>query len=158
MTSKSLIDTKAIAENFIKELISSRLGDLKVGARNEGAIVVALSGDLGSGKTTFTKSCAAFLGVSSEQVTSPTFVIQKSFPITLDEARAAGFEKLIHIDAYRLEKADEIERLHWRDTIADSANLILIEWPENIGEALPKTAKRISFTTIDENTREIVFN
>ena len=117
-----------------------------------GATVVALSGDLGSGKTTFAKSFAAVLGLRPEDVTSPTFVIEKRF----DVGDHAHFKKFIHIDAYRLEKPGEIERLGWKQTVADPGNLILIEWPEKIGEALPGDAVRISFKFIDEKTREIV--
>ena len=144
MISKSLKDTAKIAQNFVKN-IEPQLN---------GATVVALSGDLGSGKTTFAKSFAEALGLSPDDVTSPTFVIEKRF----DVGNHAHFKKFIHIDAYRLEKPEEIERLGWKDTIADAKNLILVEWPENIGEALPKNTNRIYFKFIDENSREIVFN
>lgn len=119
-----------------------------------GATVIALSGDLGSGKTTFTKAFAAALGLREEDVTSPTFVIEKRF----DMSGHAHFRRFIHIDAYRLERTAEIEKLGWKETIADPANLVLIEWPEKIGAALPKDAVTISFKFIDEKTREIVFN
>jgi tRNA threonylcarbamoyladenosine biosynthesis protein TsaE len=144
MISRSLKDTENIAFQFAKG----------VGPRPAGAAVIALSGDLGSGKTTFTKSLATYFGISAEEVTSPTFVIEKRFALKNN----SHFHTLIHIDAYRLEKPEEIERLGWRETVADKGNLVLIEWPENIGGALPKDALKISFKCIDENTREIVFN
>jgi tRNA threonylcarbamoyladenosine biosynthesis protein TsaE len=97
---------------------------------------------------------AEALGVNPETVTSPTFVIQKSFPLDVE----GPLETLVHIDAYRLEKPEEIEKLNWRETLANPANIVVIEWPENIGVALPKNATIVSFKFIDENTREIVFN
>ncbi|HVT75150.1 MAG TPA: tRNA (adenosine(37)-N6)-threonylcarbamoyltransferase complex ATPase subunit type 1 TsaE [Candidatus Paceibacterota bacterium] len=144
MVSKSVEETGKIAREFLAELMPA----------DSGATVVALSGDLGAGKTTFTKAFAAALGLSAADVTSPTFVIEKRF----DVGDHAHFRRFIHVDAYRLEKSQEIERLNWRETIADPANLVLIEWPEKIGEALPQNSIRISFRFIDENDREIVFN
>jgi tRNA threonylcarbamoyladenosine biosynthesis protein TsaE len=144
MISKSVNETSKIASDFVKNL----------SPQDGHATVIALSGDLGSGKTTFAKAFAFALGISPDDVTSPTFVIEKRFDI----GNHAHFKKFIHIDAYRLQKHEEIERLGWRDTIKDPANLVLIEWPENIGPALPNDAIRISFRFIDEKTREIVFN
>jgi len=144
MISRSLDQTRKIAREALKDLAPNK----------DGATIVALSGELGSGKTTFAKAFAEALGLNPEDVTSPTFVIEKRF----DLGNHAHFKKFVHIDAYRLEKAEEIERLGWKDTIRDKANLVLIEWPENIGRALPQHSKRISFSFIDENSREIVFN
>lgn len=144
MISKSLIDTEKMAHDFVS----------KLHPHTSGATVVALSGDLGSGKTTFTKAFAQALGISPNHITSPTFVIEKRF----DVQNHFHFKRFIHIDAYRLEKPEEIMKLGWEATLSDRGNLIVIEWPENIGAALPKDAIRISFKFIDENTREIVFN
>ncbi len=142
MISKSLAETAKIAHDFLAALVPAQ----------KGATIVALSGDLGSGKTTFTKAFAAALGLRAEDVTSPTFVIEKRF----DVGNHAHFRRFIHIDAYRLEKPEEIERLGWKETIADTGNLILIEWSENIGSALPKDAVKISFKFVSEGEREIV--
>ncbi len=145
MISKSVSDTYAIAREFADKLES----------RTDGrAVVIALRGDLGSGKTTFTKAFAEAFGIPPADIISPTFVIEKRFPIK----NHARFKTLIHIDAYRLEKAGEIEKLGWGKTIGDASNLLLIEWPENIGAALPDDSTEIDFTFIDENTREINFN
>jgi tRNA threonylcarbamoyladenosine biosynthesis protein TsaE len=141
MISTSLAETQKIA----KELIST----LK--PHSSGARILALSGDLGSGKTTFAKAVASELGISSEEVTSPTFVIMKNY----DVGGRNHFKKLIHIDAYRLEKKVEIERLGWKELVSDYENLIVIEWPEHIKEAMPRDTTLIEFQFIDENTREI---
>lgn len=144
MISKSVQDTSAIAAEFARALEP----------REGGATIIALRGDLGSGKTTFTKAFAAALGIPAEEITSPTFVIEKRF----DLEGSAFFKTLIHIDAYRLERPEEILRLGWAETLKEKGNLVLIEWPENVGDALPLNTPTISFRFIDENTREIVFN
>jgi tRNA threonylcarbamoyladenosine biosynthesis protein TsaE len=157
MISHSLKDTSAIAAEFARSLeprASSGL-DMEAGAPDSArATIIALYGDLGSGKTTFVKAFASAFGIPADEITSPTFVIEKRFDIR----GSAFFKKLIHIDAYRLERPDEILRLGWRETLADAGNLILLEWPQNIGSALPEHLPTITFTFIDENTREIVFN
>ncbi len=143
MISKSVEETGKIAGYFASEL-QPQQGH---------ATVIALEGDLGSGKTTFTKAFAAALGIAPEAVTSPTFVIEKRFDI----GDHAHFTRLVHIDAYRLEKPEEIEKLDWKETLADPENLIVVEWPGNIAGAIPEDAVRISFKFVDKETREITF-
>jgi len=106
---------------------------------HDGATVVTLSGVLGAGKTTFAQGVAKALGVE-EIVTSPTFVIEKIYAL-----QDQKFARLIHIDAYRLKGAHELEVLGWKELLADSGNLILLEWPEKVAEAIPADATRISF-------------
>src|SRR4051812_40158014 len=117
--STTLAETESLAAQLVAGLVPGR-----------NATVIGLSGDLGSGKTTFTQSIAKALGVT-ENVTSPTFVIEKIYslknPSTLTEL---NFEHLIHIDAYRLESSRELLNLGWHDIVLDPKNLILIEWPE----------------------------
>ena len=138
--SKSLGETEKIAREFLAENIS----------KNENsATVVGLYGDLGSGKTAFTQAVAKCLGVK-EAVTSPTFVIEKIYK--LDHK---NFEHLIHIDSYRLKSGDELLHLGWEEIAKNPKNLIFIEWPEKVAEILPNDIKKIHFTFVDENTREI---
>lgn len=136
--SKNLEDTAKIAQDFVR--------NLKPGSQ---ATLVKLSGDLGSGKTTFTQAVAKTLGVI-ETVTSPTFIIEKIYK--LDHQH---FSHLIHIDAYRLEKGDELAKLGFAEIAKDAKNLIFIEWPEKVADILPQQSQKISFTFIDEQTREI---
>jgi tRNA threonylcarbamoyladenosine biosynthesis protein TsaE len=138
-TSHSLEETENKAREFITALAPLQ----------NGATIVGLEGDLGSGKTTFTQAVARALGVT-ETVTSPTFVIEKIYKL-----EHKNFTHLIHIDAYRLEKGEELLKLGWHEIATDPKNLILIEWPERVREILPADMKKISFTFIDEKTREI---
>lgn len=136
--SRSLEETNLIAKEFLASIKSG-----------ENAVVVALEGDLGSGKTAFSQEVGKILGVR-ENMQSPTFVIEKIYSIDFK-----NFKHLIHIDAYRLEKESELLHLGWEELVKEKENLILIEWPENVSKIIPKSAKRISFKFIDETTREI---
>ena len=90
-----------------------------------------------------------------EPVTSPTFVIEKIY-----ESKSKGFPwtRLIHIDAYRLESARELEVLNFEELVEDPNNLILIEWPENVKEILPKGALTIKCEFVSETEREYGFD
>ena len=116
------------------------------------AIVLGLYGDLGSGKTTFTKSFISSFGVK-QTVTSPTFVIEKIYKLP----KKNKFNHIIHIDAYRLNDENEMKDLGWDKILNDPKNIILIEWPERISDILPKNTKRIYFKFVDENKREVSF-
>lgn len=119
--------------------------------RTDSATIIALSGDLGAGKTTFAQGIARALGVD-ENVTSPTFVIEKIYQL-----ENQAFARLIHIDAYRLNDPHELEVLGWKEIIADPLNLIVIEWPEKVGELIPVDAMHVSFDGSGDS-REIVYN
>ena len=138
--SKSLSDTKKIAEDFI--------GKISMGVYDT-ALVVGLYGELGSGKTTFTQDIAKIFGIK-EDITSPTFVIEKMYDI-----KHKDFKKLIHIDAYRLDSAKELLALEWKRILSDPKNIIFIEWPERVIEVLPKNHAKIFFKFLTENEREI---
>lgn len=113
------------------------------------ATIIALHGDLGAGKTTLVQNISKILGVK-ENIISPTFVIMKGYILNDDH-----FKKLIHIDAYRLEDSREIIKLGWGELIKDRENLILLEWPEKIGDHLPKGSIKVEISHINENEREV---
>lgn len=136
---------EAFAASFVEESIRKERNE-------ESATVLGLKGDLGAGKTTFTKSVAKVLGVEGV-VTSPTFVIEKIYKLP----QGGDFSYLIHIDAYRLEESRELLVLGWKDLIDDPRNLILVEWPEKVSDILPKDVKILQFKFIDEETREITY-
>ena len=139
--SKSLIDTNLIAGEILVELEKK--------ANQDGATILLLEGDLGSGKTAFTQALAGRLGVT-ENVNSPTFVLMKSY-----HTKHAKFKKLVHLDAYRLDSGRDLERLGWNNLTTDSANLIVLEWPERVEDLFNHTEFKLNFKFIDEITREI---
>jgi tRNA A37 threonylcarbamoyladenosine biosynthesis protein TsaE len=81
------------------------------------------------------------------RIVSPTFVLMKIYDI--DPAKAGQgwhrFEKLIHIDAYRIEDEKELLNLGWESLVSDPKNLIFVEWPERVKGIMPKDAKIIEF-------------
>ncbi len=107
--------------------------------KESGATVIVLSGGLGAGKTTFVQGMAKALGVE-DTVTSPTFVLEKVYAI-----EGQPFARLVHVDAYRLKGAHELEVLGWKELIQNPGNLIVLEWPERVAEAIPTDAIRIKF-------------
>jgi tRNA threonylcarbamoyladenosine biosynthesis protein TsaE len=108
-------------------------------AKLRGAAVLALSGDLGAGKTAFVKKLAEHLGIT-EEVTSPTFVIMKSYTIPGHPV----FQTLTHIDAYRVDDTDEMRVLGWAELLQDPTQIIALEWPERIAEIVPEDAQHIA--------------
>ncbi len=113
--------------------------------RETGATLVTLSGDLGAGKTTFVKTAALTLGVE-EVVNSPTFVLEKIYSLP----HSAPFERLAHIDAYRLEKGSDLAPLGFDELMHDSSTLVMLEWPEKVEDALPSPAAAISLAVSQE--------
>lgn len=121
------------------------------------ATLVTLSGELGAGKTAFTKSVAKALGVE-DIVTSPTFVLEKIYLLPQLGSESSNFERLIHIDAYRLEKGEDLAALGFDELMKDSGNLILLEWPEKVTDALPTPSIRMSFAVQSDGSRIISYD
>lgn len=117
----------------------------------EFACVIALTGELGAGKTALTKELALLLGVRDD-VTSPTFVIMKSYPILIHR----HFHTLVHIDAYRVESEDEMRVLGYADILKNSGYLVCIEWPERIPHLIPQDALRVHIT-LQGTTRTVTY-
>jgi tRNA threonylcarbamoyladenosine biosynthesis protein TsaE len=118
------------------------------------ATLVTLSGDLGAGKTSFTQAIARELGVE-ESITSPTFVLVKTYPLAEKEF---GFSKLVHIDAYRLEGESVLVPLRFSEMYADPETLIVLEWPEKVATELPKTDVAITLSVRSETERTITYD
>lgn len=117
-----------------------------LGAGIQQAVIIALSGDLGSGKTAFVQGLARGLDVSEKYyITSPTFTLINEYP---------GRHPLFHVDLYRIEHAPEIEEIGLDEILQEDA-VIAIEWAERLsGETLPgHLALRLKM--ISENTRRI---
>lgn len=154
--SHSIKETEKTAKDWLDSL--SKVDDPTI--MGEGATVVTLNGHLGSGKTTFTQSVARALGIA-ENITSPTFVIMKIYDIPKGvglSQLADKFKRLVHIDAYRLERGEELGALDFESVVADPGNLVLIEWAENVKDGLPDEVKKIDFEYVGENERKICFN
>jgi len=124
------------------------------------ATLVALEGDLGSGKTTFTQAAARALGIS-DRVTSPTFVIMKNYTTpkkNQGQPLVGVWENLIHIDCYRLNGSEDLHRLGWEEMAANKNNLILVEWPERVGDLISFPTLKIKFEVIGETSRKIIYD
>ena len=126
--SKSAKETENIAFEYAKTLIK---GD-----------VVVLSGDLGAGKTAFTKGVARYFGLDG--VTSPTYAYLNVYG-----------DFIYHYDCYRLSCGEDAERLGLTDYF-NGDNICLIEWAENISDAIPERVKTVTIEKIDENSRKII--
>ncbi len=141
-TSKSTTETAEIAKKIL-EIIEKQ--------EAVGAFVITLSGELGAGKTTLSQEIGKILGVK-ETMQSPTFVIMKSY-----ETSHPIFKKLVHIDAYRIEKEEELKILKLENLFKEKGTLVVIEWPENIRASIPKYALRVSIRHKSEEEREFEF-
>lgn len=132
---------KVIRINNLDETIDlgKRLGDLL-----KTNMLITLSGDLGAGKTTFTKGLGLGLGIK-KIINSPTFTILKQYH---------GRLNLSHFDAYRLEGQDDDLGF---EEIFDSDDVCVIEWADFIADILPKERLEIIIKKIDEDAREFTF-
>ncbi len=134
---KNLKETYELAERFV-------VGDLPCSCKpKKTATVVGLFGELGAGKTSFTQGVAKAFGIK-DHITSPTFVLEKIYKL----GKKFDYDHLVHIDAYRLEGARELSALGWDEILADPKNIIFIEWPERVEEALPEDMIKIYFEAI----------
>lgn len=115
------------------------------GAALEPPIIVAISGELGAGKTTLVQAICRGAGVT-EPVTSPTFALVHRY----QASRAV----IYHIDLYRLEKPEELTNLGWDDIVA-SHSIILVEWPERGAGRIPSDAVSIDleYDPVDPDRR-----
>ncbi len=116
----------------------------KVGALLKKGDVIAYTGGLGAGKTTFTRGLAIGAGLEDE-VTSPTFAL-------INEYR--GKLNIYHFDMYRIEGIDDLETTGFFDYPMEES-VFVIEWSENITEALPENTIYIQIKRIDDDVREI---
>ena len=108
-------------------------------------LVIALTGNLGSGKTTFVQGFAKELGIK-QRIISPTFILMRKYG-----------ENFYHIDLYRLEEdiENEVRNLGVEDIWKDPKNVVIIEWAEKIKNLIPKNAKWIKFENLGKDERKI---
>lgn len=144
VTTHSPEETEALASHIVDALKNDESG------KRGTSTIVALKGDLGAGKTVFVKGVAKQLGIINP-ITSPTFVIEKIYSLP----EGLPWKKLVHIDAYRLSGEEELDTVGWGTIATDPGNLIMIEWPEQVGLGVPERAHWIEFESVNENTRKI---
>jgi tRNA threonylcarbamoyladenosine biosynthesis protein TsaE len=117
-----------------------------IGGKLKKGDILALSGELGSGKTCFTGGVARGLGVSKDyEITSPTFTLINEYP-----ARVT----LYHFDIYRLGGPSDLDDLGWEEYFSGNG-VVVIEWAEKISQIIPVTAIFINFEYLDEYRRKI---
>jgi tRNA threonylcarbamoyladenosine biosynthesis protein TsaE len=133
-TTKSEQATHAFAMQFAKTLSAPAM--------------LLLSGELGAGKTCFTRGLCEGLGGEPRQVSSPTFSIMQEYDI-------ADNQRLVHIDAYRLSGEEELESIGWEELLEDENTIIAIEWASHIRNAIPANAISVHLEHVDQHSREI---
>ncbi|HEX9696794.1 MAG TPA: tRNA (adenosine(37)-N6)-threonylcarbamoyltransferase complex ATPase subunit type 1 TsaE [Actinomycetota bacterium] len=107
--------------------------------------VLALSGDLGAGKTCFVQGAARALGVT-EHVSSPSFVLVREYP--------SGRIPILHIDVYRLANLQELVDLGYEEFL-DPKQIVMIEWGDAVGPLLPADYLQIEFHALGDDERMI---
>lgn len=131
MITSSANETMEFAKNFAKTIKAPK--------------IIVLSGDLGAGKTTFTKGFAEGLGVS-EIITSPTFTLLNEY---------TGNERMYHFDMYRLSSKEEAYELGFEDYFKKNDGIVLVEWAENVEGLFSPPYTKITIEKISDNEREI---
>lgn len=138
---------RCIIKNMItnSEQETEKLG-YKLGLALKGGEIILLSGDLGAGKTVFTRGLARAIGITDD-IVSPTFTLMNCYE---------GRLKLYHYDAYRLDNAEQAEERGLTEFFGAQDGVCIIEWPEKIEEAIPDGAIKVTIKYMDENKREII--
>lgn len=131
ITTKSEKETFEFAKNYAKKL--------------KGGEIIGLIGDLGTGKTVFTKGLAKGLGVK-DNITSPTFVIMKVYEVN---SKLLKVNCLVHIDAYRLTSGKDLEAIGALEYFNKKDTVVVIEWPEKIKKILPRKTRYIKIKYVD---------
>ena len=117
-------------------------------AKSLNSQVIELLGDVGAGKTTFTRGLAKGLGIK-EPITSPSFTISKSYALPNSNGR------LVHYDFYRLpDPGLMLDDL--RENLENSENIIVIEWGESVENILPENRTQIKIKYNNDNSREVI--
>ncbi len=132
-TTKNAEETQRLGSRFASHIIQYRQKH-----KNNHAYVIALSGELGSGKTTFIQGIARGLGITG-RILSPSFVLLRIHRSDVS---------LYHIDLYRIKSREEVN-FNIEEYIADSASVICIEWPEIVKKLLPSDTIYIKMNTLE---------
>ncbi len=125
--------------------LGARLGQLLRGGE-----LVCLQGAMGSGKTVLAQGIGRGWGAVAPLI-SPTFILVR------EHRRAAGDQRLLHVDFYRLSGAEEAWGLGLQDWIEDERTVVLVEWPEQALDILPPERLWVRLTRVDEHRRQLLF-
>lgn len=109
--------------------------------------LVCLFGDLGTGKTTFTKGFAQFFKIDKSLIKSPTYTYIRKYE--------KNGKNIFHIDLYRINEIDTLLLEEIRELLENKKNIIIIEWADRIESYLPKERINIEFEYIDPQKRKI---
>ena len=139
--SQSPEDTQRLAKE--QAVLLSKQGEGK-------PLIIALEGELGAGKTTFTQAFAEALG-AAEHLKSPTFVLMKHYSISA----VAGYHTLYHLDCYRLNGSADLGPLGVKEILQQEGAIVLIEWAERVADILPRNHWVIHIDHIAEHERNI---
>ena len=126
--------------------LGSELAKKLIRQRPKKALIVALEGELGAGKTTFIKGFSKALGIR-EKVHSPTFVL-------IHRHKIRG-KNLYHVDAYRLKSGKDLLKLGIKEIFANPKNIVLIEWADRVKRIIPKNAVWIRLEHLSKNERKV---
>jgi len=142
-------ETQRLGEEFAKDIVKRH---------PPGVVLIALHGELGSGKTTFVQGIARGLRIK-RRIISPTFVIVRRYKLKSQMSKLKStsqiFKLFYHIDLYRVENAKQIETLGIGEILKDPKNIVAIEWAEKMGKLLPKKRWDIEFEYLEEDKRKI---
>lgn len=131
---------------------TQKLGQ-KIGSSLVGGEVLALTGELGGGKTTFIQGLAKGLGIN-QRIISPTFILMRQYEIPKRETKKLNF---YHLDLYRFEKnvEQEVKNLGLGDIWTKQGNIVVIEWAEKIKDMVPESATWVTFEHLGNDKRKI---
>mgnify|MGYP001592951519 CR=1 FL=1 len=148
-----LIITKNAKET---KKFAAELAEKFIQKKSKTALILALEGELGAGKTTFTKGFSKTFGVK-EKILSPTFVLIHKHKLTNNKKRITNnkFKNLYHIDAYRLNSGKDLLKLGTKEIFANPENIVLIEWADRVKKIILKNSIWLHFDHIDKNKRKI---
>jgi tRNA threonylcarbamoyladenosine biosynthesis protein TsaE len=157
--------------NKMQEVITTNFKEtqalgLKFAKTLRGGEVIALYGDLGSGKTTFMQGLAKGLGIT-KNIISPTFIIMRTYELgtrekaigSEDQARRRlGIRNLYHLDLYRIENGEPTVDLGLNELMGEKENIVAIEWPDKIENLLPEKRINLYFEYLEEDKRQITID
>lgn len=130
--------------------LGKKLATALKGSGSDTAYVIGLNGNLGSGKTTFVQGFACAAGVTS-RLLSPTYIIVRRYDVEY-----SFFQKLIHMDLYRIEKEPNMHDLGFSEIFSNPCHIVLVEWPNRLGSEISPHVS-IDFKVLSDTKRAITW-